>query len=599
MKLIFRLFRFYYRLVGRKLPLLLLLMFVAVAFQGLSVGLFLPILHSGGADDKISGFVRGAFGSFGVEYTLLNLLLFLVIFFLLRSIFLIAQAALVGRITSGLLVDLRCRITERIFNLDYKAFLKRSSGYFINALITEFQKVVFSFKMFSNLMVSAFFAVMYLGLSLALNPLLVLILTAGGIPIFYIIRKINEMTRRYSVNTSRHSAGLQKILIQSLSYFKYLKATSTHPRVLRQVFNRSGILGELQFKTGVLGAITQYGFEPFVVLIIAAVVFYYVGMRGENVVEQFFLLYLIYSVMSKILGMQAHFRKLLNSWGSIEVLEKLESELEKQGEVVRGKEALRKIAFDRTIRLENVGFRFEDGPQILKDINIEIHPNTTVAFVGESGAGKTTLINLLVGLFRPTEGSIFIDDIPYRDITPSLIRKNIGYVTQEYVIFNDSILNNITLWQEYDRGNKREKAESAAKKAHIAGFIRDLRGGLDSVLGEGGIDISGGQRQRICIARELFKENQIIIFDEATSSLDTKTEKEIQKNIDELKRQKTIILVAHRISTVRNSDRIFVLKDGTIVEEGTYEELYESNGEFKRMVDRQAPDGNNPKPAGY
>ena len=130
--------------------------------------------------------------------------------------------------------------------------------------------------------------------------------------------------------------------------------------------------------------------------------------------------------------------------------------------------------------------------------------------------------------------------------------------------------------------------ESATEKAHIREFIKSLDNGLNSILGEGGINISGGQRQRICIARELYKDSKILIFDEATNSLDTKTEKEIQKNIDEFKGQKTIIIVAHRLSTVRNSDKIFVLNNGTIEETGSYDELYDLNGEFTRMVAHQS-----------
>jgi subfamily B ATP-binding cassette protein MsbA len=292
--------------------------------------------------------------------------------------------------------------------------------------------------------------------------------------------------------------------------------------------------------------------------------------------------------MRMMLATQVTTRKLLSSWGSIEVLNTIQKELEESKERIPGKRITHKVPFNKLIRFENVSFNFNNGVKVLGKINLEILPNSTVAFVGESGAGKTTLVNLLIGLLRPTEGIISIGEIPYHDIDPHQIREKVGYMTQENVIFNDTIYNNITLWNSNGSAkDDMEMVKSATNKAHIGEFIRNLKNGYTSVLGEGGINISGGQRQRICIARELYKDAKILIFDEATSSLDTKTEKEIQQNIDEFKGEKTIVLVAHRLSTVRNSDKIFVLKDGSIVEEGSYEELYNLNGEFRRMVVQQ------------
>ena len=271
-----------------------------------------------------------------------------------------------------------------------------------------------------------------------------------------------------------------------------------------------------------------------------------------------------------MLSTQQNLRKLLNSWGSIEVLKTLTLELEKSKEMITERKLIHNVPFEQSIQFENVSFSFDNGIQILRNINIEIPSNSTVAFVGESGAGKTTLVNILIGLLRPTEGTIYIGGIPYQKFDPYQIRRNIGYITQENVIFNDTIYNNITLWNSNGLDKNMEIVKSVTEKAHISEFIRSLENSFDSILGESGINISGGQRQRMCIARELFKDAKILIFDEATSSLDTKTEKEIQKNIDEFKGQKTIVIVAHRLSTVRNSDKIFVLKDGTIEEEGSY-----------------------------
>lgn len=587
MKTLFTLLSFYYTLIGKKLFWLFFLMFMGVGFQGLSVSLFLPILQGDDPNSKFNQLIKKMFDFLGVEYTLTCLLVFLTVFFFLRSLFLVGQASYTSKIMADLLVNLRCNMAEKIFQMDYQAFLKKSSGHLNNALIVEFQNAVFSFKMFAGLAVNILFAVMYLGIPVFMNLKLILILMAVGVPIFFIIKKINGLTRKYSIQASSHSASLQKIIIESLKYFKYLKATERYPDVLKQIFFQSRILGKLQFRTSALGAITSFGFDPVIVLVLVGTIFYFVIMQGQEIVENLFLFFLLYNAMRMILSTQQNFRKLLSSWGSIAVLEKLGSDLDELKETSKRHAGDEPVSFNKPLRLENIGFSFDNDTNVLKNINIEISPNSTVAFVGDSGAGKTTLVNIIIGLLRPTEGEIYSGQRAYGDIGRQELRKCIGYITQENVIFNDTIYNNITLWDPDESEKNMQKAAIAAKKAHIADFIEKREKGYDSLLGEGGINISGGQRQRLCIARELYKNAEMLVFDEATSSLDTKTEREIQKNIDEFKGEKTIVIVAHRLSTVRNSDKIFVLKKGEVVENGSYEELLSLKGEFTEMVRRQ------------
>jgi subfamily B ATP-binding cassette protein MsbA len=264
---------------------------------------------------------------------------------------------------------------------------------------------------------------------------------------------------------------------------------------------------------------------------------------------------------------------------------------EKEGAEKESKE-INKGSF---IIFKNVSFSFNSQTPVLKNIGLEIPDNSIVALVGETGVGKTTIVNLLLGLLKPDEGKILVGGTTLKEFGYEKFRRNVGYVTQEDVIFNDTVYNNITLFDRGSRDRKLEKVRNAAKRARIDHFIMSQENQYDTLLGESGINISGGQRQRISIARELYKEPNIIIFDEATSSLDSATENQIRKNIEMLRGEKTIILIAHRLSTVRNVDRIFVLKDGTIVEEGTYDDLFERRGEFRRMVDRQEEEIEDPE----
>ncbi|WP_202946846.1 ABC transporter ATP-binding protein [Nitritalea halalkaliphila] len=237
------------------------------------------------------------------------------------------------------------------------------------------------------------------------------------------------------------------------------------------------------------------------------------------------------------------------------------------------------------INVKNVSFSYgENG--ILNNINLSIPKNKSVAFVGESGSGKTTLVNLLCGLIPPTSGQILIDDLNLNELNKLQFQQRIGYITQEPVIFNDTIFNNITFWAKRTPENEMRCIE-ALKKASVYEFVYAQAGKLDTVLGNNGINLSGGQRQRISIARELYKEIDILIMDEATSALDSETERAIQENIDALKGQYTLLTVAHRLSTIRNADTIVLLERGAIKEQGNFSELLERVPKFKKMVQLQ------------
>ncbi len=256
-------------------------------------------------------------------------------------------------------------------------------------------------------------------------------------------------------------------------------------------------------------------------------------------------------------------------------------------ESISEKEGARELAIlSRHVSLEGIWFKY-DKDYVLKDVNLDIKKGEIVAIVGLSGTGKTTLINLIPRFYDPSKGSIRIDDIDLRDVTLESLRNQIGIVTQEMLLFNDTVTVNIAYG---DKNYSRENIIKAAKVANAHDFIMGLPLQYDTVVGERGFKISGGERQRLAIARAIFKNPPILILDEATSQLDTESERYVQEAIDRLMKGRTVFVIAHRLSTIKHTTRIVVLDKGKIIDTGTHRELMERGGLYRRLYDMQFRD---------
>ena len=239
--------------------------------------------------------------------------------------------------------------------------------------------------------------------------------------------------------------------------------------------------------------------------------------------------------------------------------------------------------FKQSIRFNDVWFSYADA-QVLKGVNLEVGYGQMLAIVGPSGTGKSTLVDLIPRFYDPQKGGVFIDGIDVRDFSLKSLRNHVGIVNQETILFNDTIRANIA----YGKPDASDKeVEEAAKKAHAHDFISKCPQGYDTIIGDRGVKISGGERQRIAIARALLKNAPILILDEATSQLDSTSERIVQEALDSLVCGRTVFVIAHRLSTVRNANRIIVLDKGVIVEQGTHSQLLEQRGLYKRLYDAQ------------
>ena len=258
---------------------------------------------------------------------------------------------------------------------------------------------------------------------------------------------------------------------------------------------------------------------------------------------------------------------------------------EKYPKEVFGNKHISKI--EGNIAFKNVFFGYEEDDMVLKNISFQIHPNETVSFVGKSGSGKSTIFNLISALYKPNAGEITFDGIPLNQLDKTSIRKNMSVISQNPYIFNMSIRENLTIIKE---DLTEEEMIDACKMACLHDFIMTLKDGYDTVVGEGGVSLSGGQRQRLAIARALILKTEIILFDEATSALDNETQYEIQKSIQNMQGEYTILIIAHRLSTVINSDRLILIDNGSVAGEGTHQELLKNNPIYQKLYELELKD---------
>ena len=562
----------------------LTLIVLASALEGVTLGLFLPIIAGTDSDSPLQRIITSAFDNLGIQYTLPLALGAMTALYALRTALVITQEIFVARQIAGLMVEIKSRMVDQLLRADYQYFTKQGVGYFNNAATVEFTNLTNAFDYCTRAMVAAGFTVTYVVLALVVNPVLAVAFLIFAVPAYFLLRTAFRLVQRVSLLNTENNALLQSHLIQTLNGFKYFKATALTRGIWKAVSSAISEQGRLLYDQRWLDSLVRNSIDLLTVLLIAALLLYYVEIVGIAFVEMVFMLVILRRTLTFAQNTQRSYQRFLDFSGSVRLFERLDDELTENEEVFEADSVT--PDFDLPIRLDNVSFGYEGSSPVLEGVSLVIPPRRKVAFVGASGAGKTTLATMLTGILRPTSGMISIGGVPYSRIDQGRLREGIGYVTQESVVFNDTVRNNVSLWDEDEES--LEKVKPAAKTAHASEFIGDLPDGYDTLLGDNGMKISGGQRQRVSIARELYKDARVLIFDEGTSALDTESERIIQDNIDELRDNTTIILIAHRLSTVMNSDMIFVLEEGRVVEQGTYDYLYAMRGRFTEMVAQQA-----------
>jgi subfamily B ATP-binding cassette protein MsbA len=504
---------------------------------------------------------------------------------LFKGAFVFLQKTFASYIRFNLIKDIRIDFCNKYKGMKYSYYTNTSIGYLNNIITTEVNRGVAALNRYTVVIGSLIFILIYISFAIVINYKMTFAVLFLSLLLFTLMRSLSRLSRRISLLISETNAQIQSLLIQTIYNYKYIKATDSFTHIFKHLFAKINKNYAYYFKSSVLTSIPSSIIEPISVLLISGLVLYYVGFQGKSIAEIFVLVIFFYKAFSYVFIFQSNWQKFNASLGGLEVIAKADRDLDKNIEL-SGTNII--ANFNRRIELKDVNYSY-GSRKVLFDVNLAIQKNKCIGIVGESGAGKTTLFDIFTGLLTPQYGKISIDGIDYSELELSSLRNIIGYVTQEPVIFNDTIANNISFW-ECDSQEEicKKMIKDAIVLANCDRFINETEMGLETIIGDRGVRLSGGQRQRIAIARELFKDPEIMIFDEATSSLDTESEQLIQQSINSLKGGRTIVLIAHRLSTVKNCDYIYVLKEGRIVEEGIFDELYgDTNSRFYSMCKAQ------------
>lgn len=576
--------RTFYAYAGWWMYLILAMIAVGGLLEGIGLALLMPLLSLGTntlSDDVFSRATRAVFDAFHATPTLGLLLVVLVAVFVLKSVLIFSHRLLAAWVRTSIRRKLQVRLAEAFGDMNFSSYAASTSGDLNNLVIREVPRFLQGFMEFTRMPVSLAYIVAYTVIAGALHPDLTAVFFGAGILAVLLLRTLVSSTRRHSIAVTESAGGLQALLIEYLHNLTYLKSTATTQLIIKHLRDRIDRFAGLELRVSILTSLLGVAREPIAIALLALLVFQQVAIAGNTLNEVLVIGLLLYRLVAQVLHLQGEWQRFNSCIGGViavpEKLQVLQDEAEPNG--TRIVENLR-----GGIKFHSVSTSHGGAP-VLSDINVEIWPNESIGIVGRSGAGKTTFFYLLTGLMEPTAGRITLNGVDFSEIDKKSLRRRIGYVTQDPVIFDDTIGNNIAFWRcDPEDVECHARVRRAIKLASCDDFAERL----DTRLGERGIRLSGGQRQRIAIARELFKEPPLLIFDEATSALDSHSEQAIQESINDMKGQRTLVLIAHRLSTVRACDRIYVFANGRIAETGSFDELYRREGSlFRDMCDTQ------------
>lgn len=506
--------------------------------------------------------------------------------FFFKNIFNYLAMYFITFLRNGVLKDIRNDLYRKTIELPISYFSEKRKGDTMARIGTDVLEIQHSFLSILEMLVREPLTIIFtitamIAISFKLTLFVFVFIPISG----YIISLIGKSLKRKSDSVQKEQGYFLSLLEETLGGLKVIKGF-TAEKEFQQKFEKSTnrfyhFSNTLLNRTNLASPASE-----FLGIGVIAVLLWYGGilvleegtLQGEDFIAYMGLAYNILTPAKAISKASYGVKK--GNAAAERILEVLETE----NPLKDIPNAVDKKTFDTKIIIENVSFKYEDD-YVLKDFSLTIPKGKMIALVGQSGSGKSTIANLLTRFYDVNKGNILLDGINIRNLKKQSLRQLEGLVTQDSILFNDTVKNNITLGVE---GKSNEEIIKAAKIANAHEFIKDLPNGYDTNIGDSGNKLSGGQKQRLSIARAVLKNPPIMILDEATSALDTESEKLVQDALEKMMQNRTSVVIAHRLSTIQKADMIVVMKKGKIVEQGTHEELISKSGTYKKLVEMQS-----------
>lgn len=547
----------------------------------------LSIVNPTTLNEHLNFFIQNLIGR-GQQIDQLKMLcILLTIIFISKNILFYTSNLIMAYVQNNVITDIRVLLFKHISKLSLSFFNNTKTSELSSILIRDISgmRVAFS-QSLQKLIVEpisiASFLILLFIIDVRFSILVIIIIPISG----FFSYQIGQSIRRKSKRNSIQSAGILNIIKEALSNIKIIKIFNLEDSENKKFKTENKKYFNLIFKKSILSNLLT-PINETIGLSVGILLIWFGGisvledqtMQSDDFIKFILLLFAMLQPIRKLSNVNVVFQN------GIAAAERVFSILDNENKIVQRKNPIHIDDFNSSIKFKEVDFKYAGNENmILENINLEIKKGQTVAIVGKSGAGKTTLSDLIPRFYDPYKGNIFIDNNDVKDYSLKSLRSLIGIVTQNIILFNDSIKNNIA----YGSKNANDKElTNALKSANLYDLVSKLDRGINTIIGENGIKLSGGEKQRLSIARALVKNPQILILDEATASLDSESEKKVHHAIDNVIKDRTVIVIAHRLSTIINADKIIVMDKGRIVEQGNHLELINLDGIYKKLYELQ------------
>jgi len=566
---------------GSKVYLFYLLVFLSSISESLGILMFLPLLNfviSGKShfENQVDGsfiieILNSFFVYFGIAFEEKNIIISIIIFFLLKGILSFIAFSVIAKISSNFQASTRSELFKGFMNSSYEEFIQKGSGKYANIINEQTTRALHCFTLSSQLTTMIISGLIYSALAMVVSWKFGLFAVTFALVILFLFRGLNKYLATLSSSYVHETSGLSNFIVQCFYAFKYIKATNQHGFLDKKISPTIKSIRKIQFHSGVAQALSISIREPFAIIFIAIILYIQIIYFDQNPAPIIITVALLYRSFNALISIQSKLQVFLEHLGSYK---EVNYYLSRQREKIQKDIKFKDIEFKKDIELKSITFAYQgQNEPLINNLSLKIKKGSFIALIGKSGSGKTSLMDLLTQVITPIRGNILVDGKELNKENLPFWNKKFGYVTQNSSLFTGTIEENISLGVGADLHDYEERINTVIQEAHLEDLIKDSPNGISSFIGEAGFNISGGQRQRLLLARELYRRPEILILDEATSALDSQSELKIRKTLLNMKNKCTLIVIAHRFSTIQNADQIVILDKGSIVETGEFGKL--------------------------